>query len=303
MASYDGNPQDYEGLIQSGYEFRLGDYLKRGWAIFQENIGGFIGYIIVFAIISMVINGVASLLGFGNEFLTFIMQQVAGIPVAGLGAGFLLVAHKIARNEEHEFGNFFDGIKDMVQLWLGSLVAGLVASIPIFIGMYLAIGSEVFEWIGMMQDPTALTENSTEIMARLTEMAPKIGLYGGLGLLLTLVIATLYSFTQPNILFGRLKFWDAMEVSRKIVSQKVASFILLTFVLFISLIAVMAVFGGLTAITGSIGLGIVSGLVIVGFVLAFAGFATCVNYAVYEDIVLNNVSGGMDEKIDEIGSD
>ena len=303
MATYDGNPQDYEGIIQSGYEFRLSDYLKRGWSIFQENVGGFVGYVFVFFIIAMVINGVASLLGFGSEFLSFIMGQVASIPVAGLAAGFLVVAHKIAKNESHEFGNFFDGTKDMIQLWLGSLVAGLIAAVPIFIGMYLAIGPEVFDWYQMTQDPTAISENSTEVMARITELGLKIGIYGGLGMILTVVISALYSFTQPNILFGRLKFWDAMEVSRKIVSQKVLSFILLWLVLGFSMFVATIVLVGIPAATGSWGMGIISGFLVVALIVTFVAYSSCVNYAVYEDIVLNQVSGSMDEKIDEIGSE
>ncbi|MEM8887577.1 MAG: hypothetical protein AAGD28_06285, partial [Bacteroidota bacterium] len=251
MATYDGNPQDYQGIIQSGYEFRLGDYLSRGWELFKQNAGGFIGYVIVYIILSMIISGIAQMLGFGNPFLSFVIGQLAAIPTVGLGAGFILVAHRIAQNQDIEFGNFFDGLKDMVQLWLGNLVAGWLAAMPMLIGMFLAVGPNLFEWIADMQNPMAFTENSDDFMAQLTTMGPKIAMYGGLGLILTIVISTLYSFTQPNILFGRLKFWDAMEVSRKIVSQKIMSFILLMLVLIFSIAVGMAVLGFLAGVTGS----------------------------------------------------
>ncbi|MEL6256386.1 MAG: hypothetical protein AAFR87_30565 [Bacteroidota bacterium] len=301
MATYDGNPQDYQEIIQSGYEFRLGNYLNRGWELFKQNAGGFIGYVIVYIILSMIISGIAQMLGFGNTFLSFILGQVAAIPTVGLGAGFILVAHRIAKNQEVEFGNFFDGLKDMVQLWLGNLVAGWLAAMPMMIGMFLAIGPNLFEWIADMQNPMALTENSEDIMAQLTTMGPKIAMYGGLGLILTIVISTLYSFTQPNILFGRLKFWDAMEVSRKIISQKIMSFILLMLVLIFSIAVGMAVLGFLAGVTGSypvIAITVIAGL---AGLLIYVGFVYCVNYAVYEDIVLNNIDGSMEDRIDEIG--
>ncbi|MDW3647527.1 MAG: hypothetical protein R8P61_10710 [Bacteroidia bacterium] len=301
MATYDGNPQDYEGIIQSGYEFRLGDYLSRGWELFKENAGGFIGYIIIYIILSMIISTIAQMLGFGNAFLSFILGQVAAIPTVGLGAGFILVAHRIAQNQEVEFGNFFDGLKDMVQLWLGNLVAGWLAALPMLIGVYLAVGSNLFEWIADMQNPMAFTENSEDFMAQLTTMGPKIAMYGGLGLVLTIVISTLYSFTQPNILFGRLKFWDAMEVSRKIVSQKVLSFILLMLVLIGSIAVGMGVLGFIAGASGNflvIAITVIAGL---AGMLIYVGFVYCVNYAVYEDIVLKNMDGTMEERIDEIG--
>lgn len=301
MATYDGNPQDYEGIIQSGYEFRLGDYLSRGWELFKEYAGGFIGYIIIYIILSMIISTIAQMLGFGNAFLSFILGQVAAIPTVGLGAGFILVAHRIAQNQEVEFGNFFDGLKDMVQLWLGNLVAGWLAALPMLIGVYLAVGSNLFEWIADMQNPMAFTENSEDFMAQLTTMGPKIAMYGGLGLVLTIVISTLYSFTQPNILFGRLKFWDAMEVSRKIVSQKVLSFILLMLVLIGSIAVGMGVLGFIAGASGNflvIAITVIAGL---AGMLIYVGFVYCVNYAVYEDIVLKNMDGTMEERIDEIG--
>ncbi|MEM6807435.1 MAG: hypothetical protein AAF696_38910 [Bacteroidota bacterium] len=301
MATYDGNPQDYQGIIQSGYEFRLGDYLSRGWELFKQNAGGFIGYLIVYIILSMIISGIAQMLGFGNPFLSFVIGQLAAIPTVGLGAGFILVAHRIAQNQDIEFGNFFDGLKDMVQLWLGNLVAGWLAAMPMLIGMFLAVGPNLFEWIADMQNPMAFTENSDDFMAQLTTMGPKIAMYGGLGLILTIVISTLYSFTQPNILFGRLKFWDAMEVSRKIVSQKIMSFILLMLVLIFSIAVGMAVLGFLAGVTGSypvIAITVIAGL---AGLLIYVGFVYCVNYAVYEDIVLKNMDGTLDEKIDEIG--
>ena len=46
-----------------------------------------------------------------------------------------------------------------------------------------------------------------------------------------------------------------------------------------------------------------SGFLVVALLVTFVAYSSCVNYAVYEDIVLKNVSGSMDEKIDEIGSE
>lgn len=300
MATYDGNPQDYQPLIRDGYEFNLGQYLRRGWDIFTNNAGGFVGYMFIFCILVFAVQFVTGMLGLGSTFLTFIMGQVGSLITVSLAAGFTLVAHRVSLEKEHDFGSFFDGFKDAVQLWLGNLVSGLIASIPIFLGIYLGASDYAFEWFAMLQDPTSLAESGDTIMAQLTQAGPKIAMFGGLGLILSLVLSALFSFTQHNILFGRMKFWDAMETSRKVVSQKALQMVLMWLVLIVSFVAALIVLVVLTTWTGSFGMGLITGLLSIAGTVIFMSYAYCVQYAAYEDIVYNSVMS-MDDRIDDIG--
>lgn len=304
MAKYDGNPQDYTPLIESGYEFNLEAYLKRGWDLFTQNVSGFIAYVFIFSIISAIISQIGGMLGMGNLILTFVMTQVANIPVIGLAAGFLIMAHKIAQNQDFEFGSFFEGLKDMIQLWVASFISGILALIPLAIGFYLAMGDEMLVLYQNLQDATYVFNNSEEILANLVPYGAKFAMYGGAAVVLSILISTLYIFTQAFILFQRLSFWDAMESSRKIIRQKLGSFFLLWLVLIVGFVALIVVPMGISFYLSSGFLMFFAGLFVLAVSLVSIPYFYCVIYAAFEHIVLNNVKGSsMDTMIDEIGND
>ena len=51
-----------ESAIQNGYDFKIGDYFNNGLEIFKKNPGGYLGYVVVFFLISMV-TGLIPILG------------------------------------------------------------------------------------------------------------------------------------------------------------------------------------------------------------------------------------------------
>ena len=117
-----------EHLIQQGYETDAGNYIRRGWDIFQENMGIFIAYTLIMLLISVV-----------SAFIPF-----GSIVVSGpLTAGFYIVANKISKGEPYEFGTFFKGFDFFVQLLLWTLVGGIFIALGlvalIIPGIYLAV--------------------------------------------------------------------------------------------------------------------------------------------------------------------
>ena len=117
-----------EHLIQQGYETDAGKYIRRGWDIFQENMGIFIAYTLIMLLISVV-----------SAFIPF-----GSIVVSGpLTAGFYIVANKISKGEPYEFGTFFKGFDFFVQLLLWTLVGGIFIALGlvalIIPGIYLAV--------------------------------------------------------------------------------------------------------------------------------------------------------------------
>ncbi len=115
-------------LIQQGYQTDAGSYIRRGWEIFQENMGLFIAYTLLMILISVV----AAFIPFGSLLVT-----------GPLTAGFYIVARKISRGEPYEFGTFFKGFDFFVPLLLYTLICGIFVALGlvalILPGIFLAV--------------------------------------------------------------------------------------------------------------------------------------------------------------------
>lgn len=222
--TYSGDPEQFKNIWEKGYTFDLGEIINRGWEIFKSNAANFV----VFTVIFMVALGSLEVLGI-NDGLSGIIQLLISAP---LTAGFFIVADKVARKEETEFGDFFKGFDHMVQLVIGNFVY----TILVIFGMILLFFPGVY-------------------------------------------LAVAYMIWMPFVLFEDLKFWDALETSRKILTKNWWNFLLLVFV-FIGI----ALLGAL-----ALGVGIFAAIPVI----------YCSVYAVYESIVGKHRS--FSDKIDEIG--
>jgi len=109
------------------YEFRTGEYLSRGWELFQKNAGLFIAYGLVYLLIQSVL-----------------ASFFVGVFLHGpLAAGFYIVAAKTARGEVIDFGDFFKGFERFLPLFLVGLVTNILTSIGFVLliipGIYLSV--------------------------------------------------------------------------------------------------------------------------------------------------------------------
>ncbi|MEM9719650.1 MAG: hypothetical protein AAGA10_10400 [Bacteroidota bacterium] len=137
---YQGNPDSFKHLWEDGYEFKLSEYIDRGWKLFKENSSNFV----VFALIYSLAGAAFEVLGV-NDAIGGIFQFMIGAP---LTAGFYIVADKIARKEPTEFGDFFKGFDHFVQLILGNLTYGFLVVLGMvllfFPGIYLAVAFAIW---------------------------------------------------------------------------------------------------------------------------------------------------------------
>lgn len=183
---YNNAPKNINNLLREGYSTDISSYLGRGWELLQQNIGGFIGFVVIlflinvaFAVLSGVLDpgsldassdqspsGVSSLLSIANSILS--------IP---LNAGFYVVALKLAKRRPTTFSDFFRGFNYFVQL----LLASIVMAILIAIGFILLIIPGIY-------------------------------------------LAVAYGFTVPLIIERKMDFWQAMETSRKVITKRWFSF-------------------------------------------------------------------------------
>lgn len=179
-----GKVQD---LLDHGFNFERSFYFSEGLELFKKDAGQFSGYGFLYCILAVI----AAYVPFGSLLLT-----------PSLTVGFTLGAHKVSRREPLDFGVFFKGFDYFLQLLLYTLFVGLISLvviIPFIIimfvgGAFFGIGSELV--IGLMA-----------IIFILLFM-------GGLT-----AIRTIYIFSQHFIVFGKMEAWQAMETSRKIITQ------------------------------------------------------------------------------------
>jgi uncharacterized membrane protein len=119
-------------LITNGYNIEIGNSINEGWELFKKNMGGYIAYTVIFALIIFTVSLIPLLGAIGNILIS-----------APLAVGFYLVARKITKNESYEFGSFFDGFKFFGPLVLASLIMGIFIGIGFVLliipGIYLAV--------------------------------------------------------------------------------------------------------------------------------------------------------------------
>jgi uncharacterized membrane protein len=126
--SGDNNEKDLNALIENGFEVRIGDYLNQGMEILKQNMGMFIGFTLLTILIMAILSA----------------TYVGTILVSGpIGIGFAIVAHRIAKKRNYEFGDFFKGFEFFVPLLVASLLVGIFTMIGFFLlilpGIYLAV--------------------------------------------------------------------------------------------------------------------------------------------------------------------
>ncbi|MEM7657372.1 MAG: hypothetical protein AAF399_14655 [Bacteroidota bacterium] len=168
-----------EKLINEGYEFKLGDYLNRGFKLFAQDAGPLIGFGVILALLALsptilqFVNG-----SFGSPdpsdtlMYSLLFPGIVGLLQLPLIAGLYRYIHKLARNEERSFSDFFSGFG----YWGSLLVMGFVMGLFLLLGTMLLVLPGIYLLIG-------------------------------------------YTLALPLLVLEDMDFWTAMETSRKIVTK------------------------------------------------------------------------------------
>lgn len=182
-------------LSTNGYQIEIGKYISMAWENFKKAPGQYIGYLIVFFAILMGLS----------------MVPFGGLASPIFSIGFAIVANKIQRGEQIEFGNFFGGFKSNPgHLLLVGLISGLIIA-AIMIPIFLIGGVSMF----------VIGEGV------LDSSGANVGLLVILGFLAFIPIIYLglsWSWATYFVAFKGLDFWPAMEASRKIITREWFSF-------------------------------------------------------------------------------
>lgn len=211
-------------VLETGYEFKLGDYISTGIDIFKKNIGVFVGYTAVFFLIVMV-----------GSFIPFLGSIGLLVVTYPLLVGFYLGAHKLHKNETLEFRDFFKGFDYIGQLLLMYLVTVLIVSIfliPFFVSFFISITS-------LDSSDVLLDDNPFAVFS----IFP---FWTFIFFLPMIYLGIAWMWAPFLIVFHKLSFWDAMMTSMKIVNKKFLMTLVFAIIVgMISSIGMVALFVGI----------------------------------------------------------
>ena len=148
MASFDFgvkvDPQVFDRQINDGYQVKVTDYIRQGWKMYKEHIGGFVGFslIVCFVYISNYFLSTFLSIRFGPIVSLLYSVVITGL-FAALSAGYGIVVFRLLSGQQFEFADFFKGFNYFLPLFLAGLAAGFlvfIGSVLLIIpGIYLAV--------------------------------------------------------------------------------------------------------------------------------------------------------------------
>ena len=212
--------QHLEDVLEEGYNFNIGEYIKEGWEIYKSLFAEYLMFTVAFMLI-MIVTG---FIPFASIFLS-----------APLTAGFYLVAHRLTTNNFEDFSNFFDGFKFFGPLVLQTLIISLI-SLAIILPFALSMGLKHYMDLAVLEEMNP--EDFTEIFGMMKSMF--------LLIIPIFFIAISLIFAPFFVLFFKQDFWSGIVFSFKFVLKNWIMVFLFAIVLgLISMAGVFVLFIGL----------------------------------------------------------
>lgn len=266
--------KDYKELIAGDYNFDMNSYMGAGWELFKKGAGSFIGFTLLYFIISFILN-----LGFSLTGLDMFSLSSSFIDTPLL-AGVFIFGRKLLKGHE-EFGDFFGGFNYFGQIALHLIVFGLFLA-PLFLLLFgFAFPYEMLSSWNV--ESLAGGGVADEWAARMEE---NFGMVMGVFFLFfigAVYLGISYSLTVPLIVDSKMGFWEAMETSRKVVGKKFFGFFGMFF--FLGIIMIIGVI-----ITCGLGL------------LVVIPTYQCIVFSAYDQIFQPN-NEDLSDEIESFGTD
>lgn len=196
------NGKSLNELLSNGYETHSVDYIKKGFEIFKQNIGGFIGFLFVAGILQVIISSIPFIKGLSYAIIAPIL------------VGGYIVAKMIDNNETHSFSNFFDGTKNYAHIFLVTLIPSLIIAV-----IMLIVGGWAYFKISYLGIKPHLDFNDLDSFKSIAT-ATGLGARAGLAGIISIVISVLFLFAPLLVVFSKFDAIKALDISRKIVAKK-----------------------------------------------------------------------------------
>ena len=227
--------------IQNGYDFNIGAYISKGFELFKGNPGGYLGFTVVFIIISFITSVIpilGTLVGIGIN-----PPLMVGIPMA---------AHKQENYSDIEFGNFFKGFDHFAQLIVANIITILI---------YIIISLPLIFMLGFTFISALASGDADTVMDSFDSFAG-IGIWIILFILLFIYVGISLRWTNYLIVFHGYDAVSAIKTSWLLTNKK--WFLHVGFVILCGLIMILGMFALLV--------GIIFALPVI-FAADYAGFA------------------------------
>ena len=203
-----GEPIDEAALLAREYRVDIGGCFERAWKLFAAQPGNIVGATVLVLVVFvggwLLATGIGAVVPFAEVVLPMFFT---GPLMGGLMWFYLL----LARGEAAGVGDAFAGFGPRFrQLVLASVVQGLVntlCTLP----------------LGLLAQTMGLTAELLR-QQKFPHLTPgNVLLLVGTGLFTAAVVTylnTLWTFSLPLVLDKRMRYWPAMELSRRLVSKR-----------------------------------------------------------------------------------
>ena len=183
-------------LLARDYEVDIGGCLSRAWELFKANAGIMIGATVLVYLVLMAANGI--------PYLNTVLGLLLNGPLIG-GLWFFYV--KKTRNQDATIGDAFSGFGPKFwQLVLTQLIPGLITGAFIILLAAIAV-------------PTIILGNRGNGGGPSTMMWITLGVLIPLALVVMTYLNVCWMFALPLVIDKGLKFWPALELSRRVVNK------------------------------------------------------------------------------------
>jgi hypothetical protein len=187
-------------LLANGYETNSVAYIKKGLELFKQNMGPFIGFIILVGIIQGLIGSIPYL------------KSLANVIIAPIAAGAYIVSRKIDKQEPYAFSDFFDGVQLYKPLFIVSLIPTvIIGAITLVVG-----GWEYFKISFLGLQPSFDMNNLQSIISGFKSFAGR----GSISGLLVAVVFILTLLSTFLVLFEKFEPVKALEISAKLIKKR-----------------------------------------------------------------------------------
>ena len=198
--------KNFNKPITEGYAFDMNSYIKTAWIKVNSEMGTYVGFTLLFFIISAAV----SLIPWLNFISSFIQTLLAAV--------FFIYAAK-QKEGNAEFKDFFGGFSFVLPLFLFSITY-LVLLLPGFLLLFgVAFPIEDFITIasGGGNDPEMVKGIVKSMVNSTTSFSGVISSL--LAIVYFMYIAASYVLVIPLIVLGKLDFWPAIKVSRRTIGN------------------------------------------------------------------------------------
>jgi uncharacterized membrane protein len=213
MQPYTNQRPPLDKIDQEGYSVEIGRWIDKSWNIVKENLGLFFGFTLVFFLIT-----------FGLSVIPVVGSLVQAIIQPALTIGFVAAAHKAIQQEKPTFSDCFSGFSQFGNLFLVNLLLGLAVALcflPFIIGLIITVGSQ----LGDLIPPSG--DDPEETLDRVAEFfgAPMILLPLVAGIVLALIVSTLFAFANQYVFFYQMSATEAMQTSLNVVKRNLGGMV------------------------------------------------------------------------------